>query len=132
MKIAVVTEDEKTISQHFGRATWYKVFTIEDGKITGSEKRAKMGHQQFAEQDSQHGPHAGPHGFDAPSQQRHASMAAAISDCQVIIAGGMGMGAYESLKGFNIESIITDKTDIDEAINSYLNCNLPNLMERLH
>jgi predicted DNA-binding protein (UPF0251 family)/predicted Fe-Mo cluster-binding NifX family protein len=132
VKIAVVTEDEKTISQHFGRANWYKVFIIEDGKIAGTEKRAKVGHQQFAGQDNQHGPQSGAHGFGAGSQQRHAGMAAAISDCQVIIAGGMGMGAYESLKIFNIEPLITDKLNIDDAINAYLAGNLPNLMERLH
>ena len=33
MKIAVITDDEKTISQHFGRAPYYMVFTIEDGHI---------------------------------------------------------------------------------------------------
>jgi predicted DNA-binding protein (UPF0251 family) len=43
MKIAVVTENEVTISQHFGRAPFYEVFTVENGKITGKEKRAKMG-----------------------------------------------------------------------------------------
>ena len=33
MKIAVITDDERTISQHFGRAPYYVVVTIEDGKI---------------------------------------------------------------------------------------------------
>jgi hypothetical protein len=32
LKIAVITEDEKNISQHFGRAPWYVVLSIEDGK----------------------------------------------------------------------------------------------------
>ncbi len=48
MKIAVITENGKTISQHFGRAPYYLVFTIEDGKITNREMREKMGHQHFA------------------------------------------------------------------------------------
>jgi predicted DNA-binding protein (UPF0251 family)/predicted Fe-Mo cluster-binding NifX family protein len=132
MKIAIVTEDEKTICQHFGRAPWYEVFTLEDGKITGKEKRAKMGHHNFAGQDSQHGVQGERHGFDPASQGRHAGMAEAIKDCQVVIAGGMGMGAYESLKSYKIEPIITDIQDIEEAVNLYLQGKLPNIMERLH
>ena len=135
MKIAVVSDDEMTISQHFGRASLYMVFTVEDGKITGKEKRNKMGHSHFASTEGPHGghaAHAGPHGFDAASQSRHASMAEAIADCQVLIAGGMGMGAFESMKSYNIESVITDKTNIEEAVKLYMEGKLPNLMNRLH
>lgn len=132
MKIAVVTEDEKTICQHFGRAPLYMVFTVVNGKITGKEKRAKMGHNQFA---SQHGPHSeqgGQHGFDAASQDRHANMAEAIKDCQVLITGGMGMGAYSSLQSYHIEPIISDVQNIEEAVKLYIDGKLPNLKERLH
>jgi predicted Fe-Mo cluster-binding NifX family protein len=34
MKIAVVTDDHLTISAHFGRAVFYEVFTISEGKVT--------------------------------------------------------------------------------------------------
>lgn len=132
MKIAVVTEDEKTISQHFGRAPWYVVFTATDGKIVGKEKRPKMGHFHFASQEGNHAASSGPHGYDAASQNKHASMAEAIADCQVLIAGGMGMGAYDSMKSYKIEPIVTDIMGIDEAVELYLKGKLPNLMERLH
>ena len=44
MRIAAVTEDGITISQHFGRAPYYLVVTVENGKIVGRERRDKMGH----------------------------------------------------------------------------------------
>jgi predicted Fe-Mo cluster-binding NifX family protein len=44
----------------------------------------------------------------------------------------MGWGAYESLKSFHIEPIITDTKNIDQAVNLCLQGKLPNLMERLH
>jgi predicted Fe-Mo cluster-binding NifX family protein len=44
----------------------------------------------------------------------------------------MGQGAYESLKSYNIEPIITDVKNIDQAVNLYLKSKLPNLRERLH
>ena len=134
MKIAVISDDEVTISQHFGRASLYMVFNVENGKITGKEKRPKMGHSHFTAAGSHegHGGQGGPHGFDAASQGRHASMAEAISDCQVLIAGGMGMGAFESMKSYNIEPVITDKINIEEAVKLYAEGKLPNLMNRLH
>ena len=132
MKIAVVTDDEITISQHFGRASWYMVFTVEDRKISATEKRAKMGHSHFAAQEAGHGTHSSPHGYDAASQQKHASMASAISDCQVLLAGGMGMGAYESMKNYGIEPVVTDETNIGQAVKLYIENKLPNLMDRLH
>jgi len=132
MKIAVITENEVTISQHFGRAPLYVVFTVENGKITGKEKRAKLGHNHFTGQQGPHTAQGAQHGFDPASQSRHAGMAEPIKDCQVIIAGGMGMGAYESLKTYKIEPIITDVQDIEKAVNLHILGKLPNLRERLH
>jgi predicted Fe-Mo cluster-binding NifX family protein len=132
MKIAAITEDGATISQHFGRAPLYVVVTIEDGKIVNKEKRNKAGHHTFtAHNDTPVAP-GERHGYDAGSQVRHASMAETIADCQVLIAGGMGWGAYESLKSRGIETVVTDVENIEEAVKFYLQGKLPNLMERLH
>jgi predicted Fe-Mo cluster-binding NifX family protein len=132
MKIAAISEDGTTISQHFGRAPLYVVVTAEDGKITGKETRNKAGHHTF--QGGQHHETAPGerHGYDTGAQSRHAAMAQSIEDCQVLIAGGMGWGAYESFKSRGIETVVTDVMDIDEAVNLYLQGKLPNLMERLH
>ena len=54
-------------------------------------------------------------------------MADAIADCQVLIAGGMGMGAYDSMKSYNIEPVVTDVKNIEEAVKLYLQGKLPNL-----
>ncbi len=131
MKIAVITDDGVNVSQHFGRAPWYLVFTVDNGKIAGAEKRAKMGHHNFHGQETNPEP-TGPHGFDPASQQRHAGMVGNISDCQVLIAGGMGMGAYDSIKSYNIEPVVTDVRVAEEAVKLYVQGRLLNLVERLH
>lgn len=131
MKIAAVSDDGVTISQHFGRAPLYVVITVEEGKLVNEEMRNKTGHHTFAA----HHPDLAPgerHGYDAGSEVRHTSMAETISDCQVLLAGGMGWGAYESMKSCNIEPIVTDVKNIDEAVQRYLDGKLANLMERLH
>lgn len=131
MKIAAITEDGTTLSQHFGRAPYYVVVTAEDGEVVGKETRDKPGHHTFA---SQHSPsaHEEGHGFGAEAQSKHASMAEPIADCQVLIAGGMGWGAYENLKSRGIEAIVTDIKTIDEAVKLYLEGKLLNLRGRLH
>lgn len=132
MKIAAISEDGTTISQHFGRAPLYVVVTVEDGKIVSKETRAKTGHHTFAAH--QH-PDLAPgerHGYDSGSQVRHESMAETIADCQVLLAGGMGWGAYEAMQSYNITPIVTDVRSINEAVQLYLDGKLTNLMERLH
>ena len=59
-------------------------------------------------------------------------MAETIADCQVLIVGGMGWGAYDSMKSYNIEPVVTYVENIDEAVKLYLEGKLINLMDRLH
>ena len=134
MKIAVVTDDGKTISQHFGRAPYYAVLTVEEGHITGQEMRDKLGHAHFAAEE-QAGPHQEDprgHGFGPDSHDRHLRMAQAIADCQVLLAGGMGWGAQESLRQAGIQVVMTDLVDIQEAAQSYLAGTLVERTDLLH
>ena len=134
MKIAAVSEDGMTISQHFGRAPFYVVVTVEDGKIVSHETRDKMGHAQFGGEthEESHGADPRGHGFDSAAQDRHARMVTAIADCEVLLARGMGAGAYESMKQANIRPVVTDVTNINEAVQAYLAGNLKDHVEKLH
>lgn len=132
MKIAIISDDKVNVSQHFGRAPYYIVVTIAEGKIVDREIRSKAGHQTFAAHEPAKLAPGERHGYDAGSQARHESMAEEILDCQVLIAGGMGWGAYEALTSYGIETIVTDVKDTDEAVKLYLAGKLDNLMDRLH
>ena len=131
MKIAVVSDDETTISRHFGRAPYYIALTIEEGQIVGRETRAKAGHHTFGGCDC----HTAPgerHGLGQHSEAKHQMMADTIDDCDAVVAGGMGWGAFESLKAHGIEPVITDVRDVGEAALSYAGGTLPYLTDRLH
>ena len=132
MKIAIVTDDGKTISRHFGRATHYLVVTAEDGKIIERELREKLGHQHFSSEEHGHHEHGSDHGPHAGNHDRHVSMVQAIADCQVLLCGGMGMGAYESVRQLNITPYVTDETDVDSAVQTFLQGNLIDHTELLH
>jgi predicted Fe-Mo cluster-binding NifX family protein len=116
IKIAAVSDDGQTISQHFGRAKYYTVLTIENGQIIAREQREKMGHAQFAsEEHAEDKADPRGHGFTPAEQNRHFQMAEAIRDCQILLARGMGSGAYYSMEQVGIKPVITDITSIDEA-----------------
>lgn len=132
MKIAVITDDGKTISQHFGRAPFYMVLTIEEGKIVNREMRNKLGHNQFSAQPHAEEPHEAGHGMDSASHDKHASMAEAIADCKVLLCGGMGMGAYDSMRRLNIQPVVTELHDIDAAAQAFIDGKLIDHTELLH
>jgi predicted DNA-binding protein (UPF0251 family)/predicted Fe-Mo cluster-binding NifX family protein len=132
MKIAVVTNDGTTICQHFGRALYYTVVTVDNGNVVGKEQRNKAGHHIAGAEHASQSSHGERHGFDANAQASHAGMMANITDCQLVMAGGMGWGAQVSLKQDGIDVHMTDKNNIDEAIQLYLQGKLPNLQEKLH
>jgi predicted Fe-Mo cluster-binding NifX family protein len=55
-----------------------------------------------------------------------------ISDCQIVIARGMGTGAHRSLLAGKIHPIVTDVENIEEALNAYLSGSLTDHPEKLH
>jgi predicted Fe-Mo cluster-binding NifX family protein len=132
MKIAVISDDGETISEHFGRALYYVVLTVEDDQVVNSETRPKAGHGVFVGQDRPGLDARGRHGYGATSEAKHQSMAQTIADCQALIAGGMGWGAFESLRSYGIEPVVTEVRDIHEAALLYAQGDLLNLMDRLH
>lgn len=138
MKVAVITDDGKRISQHFGRAAYYQVVSIENGVIVGRELRNKVGHGQFHGQDHGHDHGHGedapgvPHGMGQGSHDKHLEMAANIDDCEAVICGGMGRGAYQSMLVKGIKPLVTDFSDIDQAALAYAAGTLVDRVDKLH
>jgi predicted Fe-Mo cluster-binding NifX family protein len=132
MKIAAITDDGKTISQHFGRAQYYMVSTVENGKIVNRELREKLGHAQFVNEPHPEEVPGQPHGMGPASHNKHLRMAEAIADCEALLCCGMGMGAYESMKTCGIRPVVTDITSIDEAVMAYAEGKIVDLVDRLH
>lgn len=132
MKIAAITDDGKNISLHFGRAPYYLVVTVEDGKIVNRELRNKMGHTHFANQPHEEEAPGMPHGMGPASHDKHLQMAEAIGDCEALLCGGMGMGAYQSMQIRGIKPVVTDIYDIEQAVMAYVNGTIVDRTEKLH
>jgi predicted Fe-Mo cluster-binding NifX family protein len=133
IKIAAVTDDGVTISPHFGRARYYEVLTIENGAIAKRERREKAGHHTFGKQEEHHHRHGdGPDEHGEDHNRKHALMAATIKDCDVVLARGMGHGAYEGMTQHNIKPVVTDIRLIDEAAKAFIDGTIVDHTERLH
>lgn len=81
MKIAVVTDDQKTINAHFRRSQYFLAFTVENGKIIDQEVCPKANRREkrliHAEVDD----------TLPKSAAKHTSSMTAIIDCDVLLAG---------------------------------------------
>lgn len=132
MKIAAITDDGKTISQHFGRAQYYQVVTVENGQIVAQELRDKLGHVHFQNEPHETDQPGQPHGFGPEAHDRHLRMAEAIADCEAILCRGMGAGAYNSMQQRGIRPVVTDIANIEEAVLAYAGGQIIDHTERLH
>lgn len=127
MKVAFVTEDGKTICRHFGRAPYYLLVEI-DGKTVVSRRLVPKGGCGSRGQHAHHEggePHTG-------SEDRHRSMIQQADGCEVVVSGGMGMGAYQSMMLSGVKVYITRVEEIDEAISLLSEGRLDNNLELLH
>ncbi|NMC55364.1 MAG: cupin domain-containing protein [Chloroflexi bacterium] len=132
MKIAVITDDGKSISQHFGRAQYYLILTIEEGQVVAREMRSKTGHTHYVSNAHSEESQGAGHGMDATSHNKHVSMAETIADCKALLCGGMGMGAYQSMAQLNIQPVVTTHRNIDEAVQAFIDGKLIDHTELLH
>ncbi|MFW6070475.1 MAG: NifB/NifX family molybdenum-iron cluster-binding protein [bacterium] len=137
MKIAAITDDGKRLSAHFGRARHYLVHTVEDGEVVARELRDKaVPHDEEHEHDHhEHGHGRGQgrgHGFGHGAARRHAAMLAAIEDCDVVLARGMGQGAYLALQEAKVTPINTEIKLISDAVDAYLAGDIVDRPERRH
>jgi predicted Fe-Mo cluster-binding NifX family protein len=119
-KIAVVTENGRQISSHFGMAPAYRVYSAEDSKVVAEEERLKPYH---AHHPDHNGGHEGP--------GLHEDMFAPIHDCQVLICGGMGTPAYQKALAAGLEVVLAGG-EMRAAVDAFLLGRLDSDSRRIH
>lgn len=129
MRIAVVSDDGSSISSHFGRATKYIVYSTDGGTLLEPEireKPARHGAEHAHGGHHEHGRHGEGHG------ELHRRMFEPIKDCDVLIARGMGRGAYEDLRRLGIRAIMTELEDAGAAAEAAASGSLEDRADRVH
>lgn len=130
MKIAVVSDDERTVSQHFGQAGKYMVFSAEKGSLTGSQVLEKSSYCVSGKGKHQHD--EGGCGFGHQSSLKYQRALRMIGDFDFIVTRGMGRGTFVYLKQLGIQPIITDIANIEPAVQAVLDETIINHTDKLH
>lgn len=136
MKIAVASDDGTSISAHLGRAAYYVVFNVEEDRVVERLVLPKENFHQHRHRE--HGDDCHRHsdrehrGTGKRSEEKHRLMFAAVADCQVLIARGMGYGAQRGLQQLGIQPVLTDLVDSDDAVAAFLAGELVNRPDRVH
>ena len=115
MKIAIASDDKKTISHHFGRALGFVVFNIQNGKAVNREYKENVGKSS-----------------GECGSCDHSAMIKNVKDCEIVISYGMGQRIYDDLISSNITPIVTEEKTVDEALNQFLKKQLKNRIDKLH
>jgi len=125
VKIAVASEDGKTISLHFGRAKGFVIIEVENSEIKSISFVPNSEPCGNHECDEHHGKHHS-------RGSKHERILKNLEGVDIVIAGGMGGAIYEELKRAGKQVFVTDQRDIIEAIKLLLEGKLDNLEELLH
>lgn len=104
MKIAVTSQNRKTITDHAGKCRKFWVFDVDENKIVGKTLIELPKEQSFHESSPQQ-----PHPLD---------------EVDVLITAGMGQGLIRRLAQKGIKGLVTTETDPETAIIKYLNGSL--------
>ena len=105
MKIAVASQNRKSVTGHAGKCRKFWIYAIKSGTVEDRQLLELPREQSFHE-------HRGP----APHP---------LAGVQVLITGGMGEGLTRRLAGMGIEGLVTPETDPDLAVAAWLAGTLP-------
>ncbi len=117
-KVAVASVDGKRISEHFGCAPLFVVYTVRKGKIVHEELRVNCKECERSTEDTQAG--------------CWELMQELLPDVRVVICRGMGENAYVGLLRRDALPITTDEKEVEKAVMSYLRDRLKDDPHRVH
>ena len=118
VRIAIATDDGRTVSTHFSRATHFAVVTVDRGVIVARELRARA---------TQHRPRSR---TAAPAQEDEAL--APIADCALVVARHIGWRARDRMAEIGLTPIVTDRVSVDDATADCAAGRIVNIAQPLH
>jgi predicted Fe-Mo cluster-binding NifX family protein len=119
MKIAVATIDGISLSQHFGQSRGFVVFDVEGSTVRNREFRTNN--------DTPHNQGVCHHDAGNPqAAEGTVSIFDLLSDCGIVLCGGMGAGAANAMQANGIKPVmIPGAQSADDAVAAYLSGNIP-------
>ena len=120
MKVAVATNNEKTVAGHLGRVGGFLIYKIKDGKVVDKEFR-ENNFTNHGHGHEHHGHNGGGHNHG------HHRLIEGLGDCKNLIFKSGGWRIIDDLEAHGIHPIITDEKFADEAIDKFIKGELEEL-----
>ncbi len=119
MKIAVACAGESEVAPHFGRSAFFKIFSVEEGRITPESMRSNThGCSGGAGPDHLHD---GGHAHDAAGHDdHHLALVQLLQDCQVLIVRGIGAHAADAFRRAGITLCAAGTVTPDQAVDAFV------------
>jgi predicted Fe-Mo cluster-binding NifX family protein len=118
MKIAIPSNDNNSVSAHFGRSLGFIVYNTGDHEILTEEYRENnvTGHAR-----GEHVEHSGEHSHShGEHNHSHSGILDLLNDCEIVIAGGMGQRLYDDFMSANKKVFITREPDARKSVKLFL------------
>lgn len=110
MKIAVTSQNKRTITGHAGKTSRFLIYNVDSNKILDKTEveleKQDLLHNRFHESSNPWAPHP-------------------IFDVDIVITAGAGQGFVNRLERMNTTVMITTETDPDQAVSLLLADKLP-------
>jgi predicted Fe-Mo cluster-binding NifX family protein len=110
MKIAMPTDDRKTLAAHFGRAAEFAVYEVADGEAKRLEHRPNL-HVGHAAAQHGRGQQAAPRGRGGFEES--------LAGVDALICKGMGRRAEEACAALGIDVIFATEVDLDDVAGKF-------------
>ena len=101
MRVAVACDDPQAVACHLGRAPLFLIYDVTEGKPVLKEQRLN--------QHAEHSHACGVSPGEAHVHHDHADVLAAVSDCSIVVARGMGRRLVVDLEARGIRPAILDR-----------------------
>ena len=90
MKIAIASMNGESVSNHFGKSPYFLVYEVANNEISNISRINNTFTHHF--KDGGQPEHHEHHGM--PAHHDHHTLVEGLKGCSVVMAGGMGYGAY--------------------------------------
>jgi predicted Fe-Mo cluster-binding NifX family protein len=117
-KVAIASEDGKSIANHLGAAPLFVVYRVNKGKVIEKELRKNRWMHSVSQED--------------PLAGCWELIKELLPDVKVVISRGMGENAYVGLLRRDVLPINTDEIDTEDAIRAYLEDSLDDNPQLIH
>jgi predicted Fe-Mo cluster-binding NifX family protein len=109
IRVAIATTDGVSLSPHLARSAAFVVFDVEDGQITSRSVRTR----------------------ESDTCGNHKSFVEMVEGCGAVICGGIGQGAFDSLRMAGIEPVVAaGPHSIEETLKHFMAGTLATTSER--